>query len=184
MKIFVVRHGETEWNAVNKVCGRTDVPLSEKGHEQAKTLAIQLKENQSKNDIRHIFVSPLMRARQTASYIEDVLGIRAIVEDDLIEMNFGTSEGMDLFSEEFNKAKAEPFLRFPSGESYMDLSFRAKRLLEKICECYKKENLSGNILLVCHGALGRAIATCFQNFTLEEFKNTRIKNCEVREYEM
>ena len=91
MKIFVVRHGETEWNAVNKVCGRTDVPLSEKGHEQAKTLAIQLKENQSKNDIRHIFVSPLMRARQTASYIEDVLGIRAIVEDDLIEMNFGTS---------------------------------------------------------------------------------------------
>ena len=180
MTIFVARHGETEWNALDKVCGRSDIPLSEKGHTQAKLLAEKLKSEQDKNQITRIFVSPLTRARQTCAYIENALGLIATVEDDLIEMNFGTSEGKNLHSSEFNKFKEEPFLHFPNGESYMELSFRAKRLLQKLYSQHQSEN----ILLVCHGALGRAIATCFHDFTIEQFKHMRMKNCELCKYEM
>ena len=129
MTIFVVRHGETEWNALDKVCGRSDIPLSEKGHTQAKLLAEKLKSEQDKNQITRIFVSPLTRARQTCAYIENALDLVATVEDDLIEMNFGTSEGKNLHSSEFNKFKEEPFLHFPNGESYIVHSRKGQQII-------------------------------------------------------
>ena len=65
--IYVVRHGETEWNAINKVLGRTDMPLNEKGIKQAQELARSLKD--LKIDV--FLCSPLLRARQTADAISD-----------------------------------------------------------------------------------------------------------------
>ena len=61
MKIFVARHGQTQWNADNKVCGRTDIPLTEVGLQQAEKLA----DNAEGKDIDIIVVSPMIRARQT-----------------------------------------------------------------------------------------------------------------------
>ena len=62
MKLYVARHGETEWNALNKVCGRTDLPLTEKGFQQAEKLA----ERTENLGIDIIIASPMLRARQTA----------------------------------------------------------------------------------------------------------------------
>ena len=63
MKLYTVRHGETEWNIVNRICGRTDIPLTENGVEQAKETA----ENLKGTHIDLVLVSPMLRARQTAS---------------------------------------------------------------------------------------------------------------------
>ena len=63
--IYVIRHGETEWNAINKVLGRTDIPLNDRGIEQAEEMARSLKD--IKIDV--FLCSPLSRARQTADAI-------------------------------------------------------------------------------------------------------------------
>lgn len=62
MKLYVARHGETEWNRLNKVCGRTDSPLTDKGLQQAQLLAERL----DSCSIDVIIASPLSRAQETA----------------------------------------------------------------------------------------------------------------------
>ena len=69
MKIFIVRHGQTEWNKMHKVCGIAEADLSDEGRKQAVELAIRLKSEQEKNKIEVILVSPLRRARDTAEPI-------------------------------------------------------------------------------------------------------------------
>ncbi len=65
MKIYATRHGQTDWNKADKICGITDVELTDKGREQAKELAEKCA---AKGDIDIIICSPLKRARDTAPY--------------------------------------------------------------------------------------------------------------------
>ena len=67
MKLYVARHGETEWNVRRKVCGRTDIPLTDTGIEQAKQLA----EKAAELDIDIIIASPMIRAQQTATAVSE-----------------------------------------------------------------------------------------------------------------
>ena len=75
MKLFITRHGETDWNVQEKVCGISEAQLTENGRQQAQLLAQQLERDKDKNNIGAIYVSPLKRARETASYIEQALHI-------------------------------------------------------------------------------------------------------------
>lgn len=65
--LYVARHGQTKWNALNKVCGITDLDLTEKGIEQAKTLACRAQEK----DINLIITSPLKRAVETSKIVSE-----------------------------------------------------------------------------------------------------------------
>jgi len=69
--LYVTRHGQTGWNALDKVLGRTDIPLDEKGMEQARELARSLKDT----EIDEIRCSPLMRTRQTGESVSEATGI-------------------------------------------------------------------------------------------------------------
>ena len=91
MRILVARHGQTQWNALNKVCGRTDLPLTELGHAQARELARKLEHE----GIDLIIASPMIRARQTAQAVADLCGVPVLVDERLIEQNFGIFEGVD-----------------------------------------------------------------------------------------
>ncbi|TYP77534.1 putative phosphoglycerate mutase/uncharacterized phosphatase [Paenibacillus methanolicus] len=85
MELYVVRHGQTEWNAQNRVCGRTDIPLTAKGEEQARAIAASLAD-------RHfdaIIASPLARARRTAEIIANARGVHITKDDRLIEQHYG-----------------------------------------------------------------------------------------------
>ena len=82
--IYVVRHGETEWNAINKVLGRTDIPLNDRGIEQAEEMARSLKD--VKIDV--FLCSPLCRTMQTADAVSDETGIPYKTDDRLIEQDF------------------------------------------------------------------------------------------------
>jgi broad specificity phosphatase PhoE len=70
MRLYAARHGQTQWNVENKICGRTDVPLTDVGLEQARALA----ENAKELGLDLIIASPLLRARQTAAAVAEACG--------------------------------------------------------------------------------------------------------------
>ncbi len=168
--IYVVRHGETDWNAINKVLGRTDIPLNGKGMEQAKELARSLKD--MKIDV--FLCSPLSRARQTADAISSETGIRYKIDDRLIEQDFGRFEGVDRSDMEYQAAKREYFARYPGGESFFDIAARIFPLI--------KELDGSNALLVTHGGVCRIIRSYFEDMGNEEFVRFSQGNCEIRMY--
>ena len=72
-KVFFTRHGQTIWNVENKICGATDIELTELGHQQAEELGRKLAEEQP--GIDEILYSPLVRAAETARHISEMTGI-------------------------------------------------------------------------------------------------------------
>ena len=177
MRLFVTRHGETDWNSKHMVCGISDVSLSEAGKEQAKKLAEILEKNKESNNIHNIFVSPLKRALETASPIEKALNIKATIVDNLHEVNFGIYEGADWYDPGFQVIKYEPFMRFPNGETIVTAAQRVYNFLDSI-----KTTYSDNSLIVCHGTIMRLIDTYFNSYSLEEYRSIHPGNCELKEY--
>ena len=168
--IYVVRHGETEWNAMNKVLGRTDMPLNDTGIQQAHEIACALKDL----NIEVFLCSPLIRARQTADVISNETGIDYKVDERLIEQDFGSFEGVYRYDEAYQNAKREYFARYPGGESFFDLAARVYPLI--------KELNGKNALLVTHGGICRIIRNYFEDMGNEEFVQFSQGNCEVRMY--
>ncbi|MDY4611540.1 MAG: histidine phosphatase family protein [Sphaerochaetaceae bacterium] len=174
MKIYVARHGQTEWNALNKVCGRTDLPLTEEGVSQAKKLS----EAVSRLHVDSIVVSPMKRALQTARVVSEENGIPYIVDDRLIEQDYGIYEGVDRLDEGFLANKRCFAYRYPQGESMMQVAHRTYSLLDDL----RKTHADENILLVCHGGVARVIRTYFIDMTNEEFFHYNADNCSCTEY--
>ena len=90
MKIFITRHGQTEWNALGKLQGRKDIKLNEIGREQAVTTSEKIKNE--KIDI--IITSPLKRARETAEIINKQFNVEIVEDDRLMERCYGDFEGI------------------------------------------------------------------------------------------
>ena len=176
MKLYIARHGETAWNAENLVCGRTDLPLTERGMEQARLLA----ENAVGKGIEVIIASPLLRARQTAQAVSDAIGVPIQIDDRLVEFDFGSLDGTSRFGEEFQWLRAQMPTRFPGGESGFDLAYRVYSLLYEIKEKYADRN----VLLVCHNCVSRMVRSFFMNMTIEEYGNYHAPNAQLVEYEM
>lgn len=89
MNLYVVRHGQTEWNIMKKMQGSVDIPLNEKGIEQAYIT----KKNLENISIDIIFCSPLKRAMQTAEVINQDRNLEIIYDERLRERNYGEFEG-------------------------------------------------------------------------------------------
>ena len=169
--LYVVRHGETSWNALNKVLGRTDIPLDAKGRDQALELARSLRGA----EIDAILCSPLSRAVQTADAVSGETGIGYSVDARLIEQDFGQYEGVDRYDPGFLEAKRRSFAGYPGAESYQDMAARVIPLI--------KETEGRNILLVTHGGICRIIRSCFEDISREELIKFSQENCELRMYD-
>ena len=100
---YFARHGQTVWNVENKICGATDIELTELGHQQAEELGKAILEQGIKID--EIIYSPLIRAKETARHVSEITGIPMREEMRLKEQNFGKYEGTPRNGEEFQKAK-------------------------------------------------------------------------------
>ncbi|HIV16997.1 MAG TPA: histidine phosphatase family protein [Candidatus Alectryocaccobium stercorigallinarum] len=174
---YYVRHGESIWNVENKICGATDIALTEKGHMQAIETGKKFLEQNIKAD--EILYSPLIRAAETARHISEVTGIPARVEPRLIEQNFGKWEGTPRDGEAFKKAKEDFACRYENGESMLYLAQRIYNLLDDI----KAESDNKTYILVAHNGLTRMIQSYFSDMTNEEFAAFAIKNCEIRRYD-
>ena len=176
MKLYISRHGQTPWNVEDLICGRTDVPLTEVGQQQA----LRLAESALDKGIDVILCSPMLRARQTAQAVSDAIGVPIQIDERLIEMDFGTFEGTSRFGEEFQWIRAQMSTRFPGGESGFDVAYRVYSLLYEIKEKYADKT----VLLVCHNCVCRMVRSFFVNMSTEEYGNYHAPNAQLVEYEM
>ena len=176
MRLYVARHGQTAWNAENKICGTTDLPLNELGQAQAKELA----EKCGAYEIDLIIASTMLRARQTAAAVAERWNVPVITDARLVEQNYGIYEGMDRQTPGFLANKRHFAYRYPGGESMMDVAHRIYGLLEDI----KRDYDGKNVLLVCHGGVMRLIRSYFEDMTNDEYFHYSEPNASVREFEL
>lgn len=174
--IYLIRHGQTDANVNNIWQGQSgDGPINAVGRTQAEQLAIYL----SDKDIKNIYSSDLVRAKQTAEVISERLDLDVEVDPLIREMSYGEFEGLDTdeiedeYEEVYTKWLQQPQnTAFPGGESFKDLSDRANNLIQKYF--YKDENT----VLVSHGDMIRAIITIVSGKT-SEFHLPNITNTSI-----
>lgn len=174
--IYIVRHGETDWNISKKVMGRFDEPLNEKGKEQATIVSKTL----SSNKIDLIICSPLLRTKQTAEIINENKNIEIIYDERIIERDFGEFEGLNInefeFADYWNYYKNK---QYNKAENIIDFFDRIYSFLDDIIEKYSDKN----ILVVTHGGVSISMYCYFNNIiptdTLID-RGYNLENCEVR----
>ncbi|MFC7395507.1 histidine phosphatase family protein [Scopulibacillus cellulosilyticus] len=155
-RIYLLRHGETEWNLQgDKYCGRTDVPLTKKGQQQAEAAADYLADI----PFDAAYTSPLSRASETAAKITERHGIKAVIDERLLEADFGLWEGQT--KEEFiaeDPVAWAKWLKNPAihragktGESGQKIYNRADSFFEEIANRHPFDTL----LVLGHNTLNR-----------------------------
>lgn len=128
--IYFVRHGESEWNVADRICGQTDVALTDLGHTQA--IATGQKIVEAGIVIDEILYSPLIRAAETARHISEMTGAPMRMEPRLVEQNFGKWEGTSpRNAADFFEAKKQFVCRHEGGESMLQLAQRIYNLLDE-----------------------------------------------------
>ena len=144
MKLYVVRHGQTDYNIDNKVCGISNVELTDLGKQQA----IKAREQLEDQKIDYIFASPLQRAYDTAKIINEKYHLNIQIDSRVQEINFGQFEGV-INNKEFQYYKQNHALHYPQGESLFQVVHRVYSFLEELENKYPDKN----ILVVCHGGI-------------------------------
>lgn len=174
--VYFTRHGQTVWNVANKICGATDVALTELGREQARLLGKTILEQGLQID--EILYSPLMRAKDTALEVSRITGIPASEEVRLMEQNFGKYEATARNGAEFQEMKKSFVNHFDGGETMLHLAQRIYNLLDDV----KAKSDNRTYMLVAHNGIARVVHSYFNDMTNEEYAAFGIRNCEVREY--
>lgn len=179
MKLFIIRHGQTNWNIERKMQGFTDIELNETGIMQATNAREQI----NKCDIDLIICSPLKRTKKTAEIINKDKKLPIIYDRDIIERGYGDLEGTYVNKEEdtedywnYNKN-----VKINHGESVVDICNRVWNFLDKLKEKYSEKN----ILLVTHGGTAKVINAYFTGIDEDgTLPVLGMENCEIREYEI
>jgi broad specificity phosphatase PhoE len=165
--LYIVRHGETEWNKESRIQGRLNSSLTTKGREYAKLLGECLKDKK----FTHIISSPSQRTIETAELIKGNRNIQVVTDERIMEMHMGTWQGMTK-----NEIKAlypreyDHFIKKPDGyqnegaESFVDMNKRATEFLNEL----KNSKLSGNLLVVTHGLLIKTLFTVFKGIEIKD----------------
>lgn len=175
--VYFVRHGQTVWNVENKICGATDIALTELGHQQAIETGEMLLEQGIQAD--EILYSPLIRAAETARHISEITGIPGRMEPRLKEQNYGKWESTARDGLAFRKAKEDFCCRYEGGESMLQLAQRIYNLLDEI----KEEADRKTYILVAHNGIARVVNSYFYEMSNQEYAAFGVKNCAVVRYD-
>lgn len=181
MKIYFLRHGETDWNKERRLQGQADIPLNEYGIALARETAIALKET----PFDKIFSSPLQRAYDTAVILSSGRNLEIITDQRLKELNFGEGEGISLSY--INSHPQSPLYNFihnpasyvpPAGGETIDQLFdRCKEFLNEVI--FPLEHTYEHILVVCHGAIIRGMIYHMNQRDASHFWDVTHKNCSL-----
>ncbi len=181
MNIYLVRHGETDWNKVRKLQGQSDIELNEYGRELAQMTAKGL----SDVNFDYAFSSPLKRAKETAQII--LAGKDVVLEEDdrLKEMSFGVEEGQSIPYIKENESDPlhnflydmENFVPPLNGESFQDIYTRSEQFIKE--QLLPIEGQRKNVLIVAHGAINRSMINQIADIPLADFWRVRLQNCSV-----
>ncbi len=181
MKVYLVRHGETEWNSMRKLQGQTDIPLNNYGIELAEITAKALDDI----DFDYIYSSPLIRAIQTAEILRGDRKLEIHTDDRMKEINFGTCEG-DIIPR-YTDEPVSPIWKFEfdtdnyipakGGETFGDIYLRS---MEFFKECIMPlEGKCENVLMVGHGCFNRTLLNPIMGRPLRNFWEIKLDNCAV-----
>lgn len=176
--IYVIRHGQTNYNLEKKVMGRIDEPLNEIGIDQANFTKEKLKDI----NIDFIVSSPLLRTKQTTDIINSKRNVPVVYDSRIIERDFGEFE--NLHYDEYDNETLWDYYKnqkYDKAESMKNFFDRVYNFLEDI----KSKFPDKNILLVTHGGVSVAINCYFNKYIPEgSLSNTNLflKNCEIATY--
>lgn len=176
--IYLLRHGETKWNAEgNRYCGRTDLPLTQKGLAQAEAAAKKL----GSISFKKVYSSPLQRAMRTAGIAGRTTNV--LTDPRLIEVNFGSWEGKT--KEEFiaeNKSLWDNWMNNPednraggNGETAREVIDRVDFFYKEIVGKYPMEN----ILIVGHNGINRLFLAYKLGMPLKNYRKFFLDNAAV-----
>ena len=177
--IYLIRHGETDWNVERKIQGQTDIPLNSNGKKQAEEAANEI----ANLKIDRIISSDLSRAKETAEIINQKVGAEITYEKRLREVNYGDFEGIQI--DKFTDKDWVIFNETPEkikGESRQQVYNRVKSFIDEIKD-------DENVLVVTHGGSLRMMlyyAKNKENFDKNNYnmfaKDFWINNAKVVEY--
>ena len=180
MRLFLVRHGQTDWNVQNRAQGSVDRPLDDTGRAQSNAVAEALRGTK----IARVLTSDLLRAKNTAEAIARATGAELRIEPELRERSFGTMEGdsYDELREFFDReSKGDLAMRNrtrpPAGESFFDLWNRLLRVLPAIRSGPQSQ------VLVSHGGTSALLMAMLLGETLEDTARYRFSNAGITELE-
>lgn len=178
LQVYLVRHGETVWNAERRIQGQSDSPLTEKGEQQAHQVGARVK----KLGITHVISSDLGRTRRTAEIIADACGCVVTLDPRLRELNMGVLEKrpLDELTAEEEQWRATLVNgteggRIPEGESMTEMAERMHQALNACLEL----PAGSRPLIVSHGmALGVLVSTIL-GLPAHAERRLRLRNCSI-----
>ncbi len=178
MRLILVRHGQTEWNAGGRYQGQSNVALSALGRKQAELLAARF-------PVKHldvIYTSDLDRARETAECVGKAFGVDVRPEKAFRELSFGDWEGLTYqeissqWPKEANKLFTAPDELFiPNGETFQALQKRALDKIAELCETHDGQNVG----IFAHGAINKTILAGLMHIPLHYLWSLRQDNTAV-----
>ncbi|WMM26500.1 histidine phosphatase family protein [Tissierella sp. MB52-C2] len=174
-KIFLIRHGQSEWNKLNKIQGQKNTILTELGEKQAAHMGNRLIEE----NIDIIYSSDLKRAYDTAKIISNIINKPLISSEAIREINFGQWEGLNTeelqekYKNQYRTWTKEPDkLNMDGAETLEDLKHRGMKYIENIV----KENQNKNIAIVSHGVMLKVIILGLLGVEMSHYKNISLNN--------
>ena len=173
MRLFLVRHGETESNRLGLALGQNDVPLNERGALQAEQLAVAL----GREPLVAVYASPLRRTLETARAVAGALGLEVAIDERLIEMDIGELDGLTFAEvrerypgllEEWVSGPG-PSMRMPGGERLVDVQERAWAAVTELAARHPEDAVAA----VSHNFVILSLLTKVLGLELSQFRRLR-----------
>ncbi|HBX75340.1 MAG: alpha-ribazole phosphatase [Acidaminococcaceae bacterium] len=177
-KLYLIRHGETDYNNAMRFQGQTDIPLNQNGIEQAEKAAEFFRDI----PLQAIYTSSLKRASVTAEIIGKAKGIEPQETDALREMSFGIWENMNSadiqkkYAKEWKDFFASPAnTKIPQGESMLEVQKRAYPEVQRILDQYPE----GDVAFVAHGGVIRVLICTMLGLDLNRSWHLHVGNASI-----
>lgn len=181
-KFILVRHGQTEWNRVERFRGQVDIPLNETGKAQAQKVAARL----AGDKIDVLYASPLSRTMQTAEPIAAGHQLEIQKHDTLMDIDIGALEGLTVeeakqsFPEVIDKWMNAPgHVKFPKGESIKTVANRLQALLEELSTRHPDQTVA----LVSHRVMCHILVCLVLGLDLDAMWSIRQDNACINRFE-
>ncbi len=176
MKLYITRHGQTDWNLRNIIQGRTDIALNETGRMQARKTRDLLKNVM----LDQIITSPLQRAKETACIINELHHVPIREDLRVIERAFGDLEGADIKQIDFSHFWCVKYEQdYPTCERTSQFFERVHAFIDSL-----KDSDFQSVLVVAHGGVSLPFYTYFHDCDTDgDMRRYMLDNCEVACYE-
>jgi broad specificity phosphatase PhoE len=178
--LYLIRHGETDWNTEGRWQGQADVPLNQKGLDQAKTIAKNLRSL----DLKSIVSSDLARASQTANFLALEKGLDVNLDSRLREIHMGSWQGLLIseiqirYADEYKKRQENPWeFAPPGGETALQVQNRALSSINEIITKYPGDHIA----VFSHGFAIATILTYIYKIPLNKIWDLVPQNGQIKE---